>query len=76
MLAYLYVQNRFLNYYIQEKSNNCNVYFHNIDGNKTNFDTLATEITKYKNTFSAIGIAETNVDKEHAILYPLYRELQ
>ena len=56
---------------LEEKSNNCNIYFHNIDGNKTNFDTLATEITKYKNKFSAIGIAETNIDKDHAILYPL-----
>ena len=40
---------------------NLNFYFYNIDGNKSNFDTLAGEI----------GLAETNVNAEHKDLYKL-----
>ena len=50
---------------------NLNFYFYNIDGNKSNFDTLAGELHRFGDKFSFIGLAETNVDSEHKDLYKL-----
>ena len=50
---------------------NMNIYFHNIDGNKSNFNTLAAELSCFNEKFSLIGIAETNADPKHKDLYPL-----
>ena len=50
---------------------NLNTYFYNIDGNKTNFDTIAGEIHRFGDKFSFIGFAETNVDPQHKDLYTL-----
>ena len=44
--------------------------FYNIDGNKSNFDKFATELSATSVTFSVIGLAETNVSKTE--LAPLY----
>ena len=46
-------------------------YFYNIDGNKTNFDELAANISCLKSNFSVIGLAETNVDPCNKDLYKL-----
>ena len=45
--------------------------FHNIDGNKSNFDNFVCEITQYCHLFSFIGISETNVDPCHKDLYKI-----
>ena len=45
--------------------------FNNIDGNATNFDSLAAELSALENKFSVIALAETNIDKEHGALYQL-----
>ena len=37
-------------------------FFYNLDGNNTNFDYLATELSLSKIKFSVIGLAETNTD--------------
>lgn len=45
--------------------------FYNIDGNASNFDTLLADISRYKHTFSIIGIAETNTDADCKDLYQM-----
>ena len=46
-------------------------YFINIDGNKTNFDSLCAELSRIDNQFSVIGIAETNTDEPLKDLYQI-----
>ena len=46
-------------------------YFYNIDGNNTNFDELAANISCLKSNFSVIALAETNVDPCNKELYKL-----
>lgn len=60
-----------LNLLFKEPQNKFNLFFYNVDGNKTNFDTLAAELSTFKDTFSVIGIAETNTDPNNKDLYPL-----
>ena len=50
---------------------NLNFYFYNLDGNKSNFDTLADELHRCGDKFSFFGLAETNVDSQHKDLYKL-----
>ena len=45
--------------------------FQNIDGNKSNFDTLAIELKCYEFEFSIIALAETNEGSEIKDLYQL-----
>ena len=45
--------------------------FQNIDGNKSNFDSLAIEICRFKTKFSIIALAETNEDPDTSNLYQL-----
>ena len=45
--------------------------FVNIDGNSTNFDSFAAQITQFKHNFSVIGLAETNTDTVNSCLYQL-----
>ena len=45
--------------------------FQNIDGNKSNFDTLAIELKRYEFEFSIIALAETNKGSEIKDLYQL-----
>ena len=47
------------------------VLFNNIDGNASNFDAFASDISQYKHEFSVIAIAETNIDECHKHLYPM-----
>ena len=56
---------------LSESKNDFNVYFYNINGNKSNFDTTASELIKFNKKFSVIGFAETNIDSEHKNLYQL-----
>ena len=46
-------------------------FFYNIDGNKSNFDTFAAEISLQKHKYSIIGLAETNTGKQKGDLYHL-----
>ena len=45
--------------------------FHNIDGNKTNFDCLTAELSLPESKFAVIGLAETNTEPAQSSLYPL-----
>ena len=54
------------------KENIISFLFNNIDGNASNFDSFASEISLYKNIFSVIGIAETNINEEHKDLYSIH----
>ena len=56
---------------VSEKSNFAlfSSYFLNIDGNLSNFDSFITEIHQLKNTFSVIGLAETNCNPGNKDLY-------
>ena len=65
------INTKYLLNLISEKFN-MNIFFYNIDGNKTNFNTLTAELNCFKDKFSLIGITETNVDSCHKDLYPLH----
>ena len=39
------------------------IAFNNINGNAPNFDVFVTDLSQYKLRFSAISIAETNIDE-------------
>ena len=47
------------------------ILFQNIDGNKSNFDTLAASLKRFTKKFSIIGIAETNICPELGDIYQL-----
>ena len=46
-------------------------YFLNIDGNNSNFDHFAAEISRFDAKFSAIGLAETNTSPSLSHLYQI-----
>ena len=50
---------------------NFSTLFQNIDGNRSNFDSFATHIFKFKQKFSVIGLAETNTMPENKNLFML-----
>ena len=60
------------NKYLQKNVNTNNhafsVFFNNLDGNATNFNSISVELKKISHKFSAIGLCETNVDKCHKSL--------
>ena len=56
---------------IISEEHNLNSYFYNIDGNKSNFDTFASEIARFDEKFLIIGLAETNVEAQQKDLYKL-----
>ena len=47
------------------------IFFQNIDGVKTNFDTLAVSLQQFKQKFPIIALAETNVCPQLANIYQL-----
>ncbi len=49
--------------------------FYNIDGNKSNFDTFAAEISLQKHKYSIIGLTETNTGKQKGICITLITTL-
>ena len=57
-------------------TNNVNNYFStlflNIDGNSSNFDNFAVQISSFNHKFSVIGLAETNTEPENGCLYPIH----
>ena len=56
---------------LKDPSSNFSTYFYNIDGNSSNFDSFASEISKLNCNLSAIGIAETNINSDQKQLYQL-----
>ena len=46
-------------------------YFLNIDGNKSNFNSLVAELHRIGHKFTAIGLAETNVSSAESQVYAL-----
>ena len=50
---------------------NLSMYFLNLDGNKSNFDSLAVELQQLKHKISVIGIAETNIDPSESNVYQI-----
>ena len=46
-------------------------YFHNIDGNKTNFNSLCVDLKRLNIEFSVVALAETNVDAALQNLYQI-----
>ena len=46
-------------------------YFHNIDGNKTNFNSLLVDLKRIDHKFSVIALAETNIDSELSGLFQI-----
>ena len=47
------------------------MFFLNIDGNKSNFDSLVAELERYTHKFSIVGIAETNTDADVGQVYQM-----
>ena len=56
---------------VKQHHNIISVLFNNIDGNASNFDAFASDISQYKHVFSVIAIAETNVNECDKNLYSL-----
>ena len=50
-------------------SNKFSMFFNNIDGNQTNFDSLSIDLDRHDCKFSAISLCETNVDSANKNLY-------
>ena len=53
------------------QKNHLSTFFLNIDGNATNFDSLAVQLSQFKHKFSIIGLAETNTDAANNCLFQL-----
>ena len=43
----------------------------NIDGNSSNFDSLAVDLSQYSEQFSILAVAETNFNETDKNLYPI-----
>ena len=54
-----------------DQFSNFNIFFNNIDGNVTNFDSLAVELKKFKSKLSVIALCETNICESQKTLYNL-----
>ena len=52
-------------------SDNFSVFFNNIDGNQSNFDSLSVDLDRHNCKFSAITLCETNVESSSKDLYHL-----
>ncbi|KAL5258808.1 hypothetical protein ACHWQZ_G009312 [Mnemiopsis leidyi] len=63
--------NEFNRTYCNQTNDFSSILFQNIDGNKSNFDSLALELKRYNHKFSIIAIAETNTSPEQSSLYQL-----
>ena len=66
-----YTANEFNSTFCNQMNDNSSILFQNIDGNKSNFDSLALETKRFNNKFSIIALAETNVGPELSSLYQL-----
>ena len=54
---------------LDKHKNKLSVFYNNIDGVVSNFDSLSAELSSMKNTFSVITLAETNLDAENKNLF-------
>ena len=61
----------FNNSYSNLISEHMSILFHNIDGNKSNFDALAVSLQRFTKKFPIIALAETNVCQEMSSMYKL-----
>ena len=61
--------NKYLQKNIKPNNQNFSVFFNNLDGNATNFDSISVELKKIGHKFSVIGLCETNIDRCHKSLY-------
>ena len=50
---------------------NFSIFFNNIDGNKSNFDSLTVDLKRHETKFSIIAVCETNIDSSHKNLYQI-----
>ena len=66
-----YSANEFNRTFCNQSNDNSSILFQNIDGNKSNFDSLVLELKRYNNKFSIVALAETNVGPELSNLYQL-----
>ena len=66
-----YSVNEFNRTFCNQMKDNSSILFQNIDGNKSNFDSLVLESKRYSNKFSVIALAETNIGPELSSLYQL-----
>ena len=66
-----YTASEFINQHNDNLKNFSSSYFLNIDGNKSNFNSLITELHRLNHNFSVIGLAETNIDSEESMVYSL-----
>ncbi len=67
-----YSAEKFNNIFTNSSSEmNLPVLFNNIDGCASNFDSLCCELSQFKNEFSIVSLAETNIDEEHGPLYQM-----
>ena len=57
--------------FCNQMSDHSSILFQNIDGNKSNFDTLALETRRYNEKFTIIALAETNENPDSSSLYQL-----
>ena len=64
-----YSVKKFNNIYKDKFPMKNSMLFQNIDGNKSNFDTLVIELWRFKLNFSVIALAETNVGPEMSSMY-------
>ena len=55
----------------KDNLDNFSVFFNNIDGNQSNFDSLSIDLDRHECKFSAITLCETNVDSSNKDLYHL-----
>ena len=55
----------------QKIGSNISFCFNNLDGNKSNFDTLMAQIQNTNYPYSVIGLAETNTDPSESSVYQL-----
>jgi len=53
------------------KPDTFSLFFNNLDGNATNFDSISVELKKIGHKFTAIGLCETNIDSHHKSLYDM-----
>ena len=52
-------------------SEHMSIFFQNIDGNKSNFDTLVVALERFSKKFPIIALAETNVCSDMSNLFQI-----
>ncbi len=66
-----YTANELNTTHVENLKTSSSSYFLNIDGNKSNFNSLMAELQRFNHNFSVIGLAETNIGPEESTVYAL-----